>query len=185
MLNCGEFDKKIENSEFAALRVSEAKTSKAESAAYAELVAAFERYRALQLHLHTVGCGGGNSCGAMLVQEEARINYAFLIIAEGFRNAGFPSFTASDFADADAALNKAYRASLTTFPAKCAPQGSDNYSELCASRADLRAMERAWIGYRDAWVAFGAIKWPQISADIWRTYLTREHVKHGGDGTAD
>jgi hypothetical protein len=185
ILSCGEFDEKIEDSEFAALRVSEAKASRAESVAYSALVAAFEKYRKLQLHLNTVGCGGGNSCGAMMVQEEARINYSFLVMAEGFRGAAFPSFSAGDFSDADAALNRAYHSALATYPEACATLGSDDYSELCASRADLRAMERAWIGYRDSWVAFGAVKWPAVSADSWRTYLSREHVKHGGDGTSD
>ena len=36
------------------------------------------------------------------------------------------------------------------------------------------AHECAWLKDREAWVAFGSIKWPQISADIWRTWLTRQ-----------
>ena len=103
-------------------------------------------------------------------------------MAEGFRNAGFPAFSENEFADADAALNRAYKGSMSKHPSTCAPQRSENYDQSCTSRLDLRAMERAWIGYRDAWVTFGGIKWPQISADTWRTYLTRERVKHG---TAD
>jgi len=185
IVRCGDLDKDIENSEFATLHASEAKASKTESAAYAALITAFEKYRVLELELFEKGCGGGNSCSSELIQEEARINYGFLIMAEGFRNAGFPAFSENEFADADAALNRAYKESMSKYPSTCAPQGSENYDQFCTSRLDLRAMERAWIGYRDAWVTFGGIKWPQIPADTWRAYLTRDRVKHGGDGTAD
>jgi hypothetical protein len=182
---CGDLDKDIENSEFAALRASEAKAGKTHSAAYGALIGAFEKYRAQQLHLYGRSCGGGTGCGSMMIQEEARINFAFLIMAEGFRGAGFPSYSANDFAEADAALNKAYKESMANYSPACAPEGSASYDENCVSRGELRAMERAWINYRDAWVTFGAIKWPQVSADSWQTYLTRERVNRGGDGTSD
>ena len=185
IMACADSDKNIENSEFTALRESEAKARKTESAAYGVLIAAFEKYRALQLDLYGRRCRGGTSCGAMMIQEEARINYSFLIMAEGFRSTGFPSFSTSDFAVTDAALNKAYEESKSRLQPTCAPQGTGNYDEFCISRAQVRAMEKAWLRYRDAWVAFAAIKWPQVSANTWSTYMTREHVKHGGDGTTD
>jgi len=38
----------------------------------------------------------------------------------------------------------------------------------------IRDADRAWLKYREAWVQFGASRWPQIPADQWRAWQTAE-----------
>ncbi len=42
---------------------------------------------------------------------------------------------------------------------------------------DLLAVQRAWLHYRDAWVAFGKQRYPAITADTWVATLTEARVK--------
>lgn len=179
-LDCAGLDIKIENSEFAALRRAAEKGSNAERETYNTLVNAFESYKKLRLDLFTRGCGGGNGCPAYMEQEEAQSNYVFLYMAEGFRGAGFPSFSAVEAAKADAALNAAYQQFMPDFPVQCPPTHAQMIEDVCVPRSEYRDMERAWIRYRDAWVAYGAIKWPDVTPDSWRAYLAKQHS--GGPG---
>ena len=41
----------------------------------------------------------------------------------------------------------------------------------------IRDTERVWIRYRDAWVAFGAKRYPSVPADAWRTWATTERER--------
>ena len=77
-----------------------------------------------------------------------------------------PGFTAADFAKADAELNAAYRQARKKSDA-CT--GGDE----CTTTDMLVKNERAWLAYRDAWAAFGALRWPGVSADGWKTWQTQ------------
>jgi len=51
--------------------------------------------------------------------------------------------------------------------------------DFCAKNpGSLQTGERAWIRYRDSWLSFAQVRWPQISADSWLTFLTRERTEH-------
>jgi uncharacterized protein YecT (DUF1311 family) len=80
-----------------------------------------------------------------------------------------PNYTHQDFLGADAALNDHYQDAKTD-AAAC------NDPENCLTVDQLVRAERAWLTYRDAWVAYGRIRWPQVSADSWRTMVTRERI---------
>jgi hypothetical protein len=41
---------------------------------------------------------------------------------------------------------------------------------------NIREVQRIWLTYRDAWVAFGKIKCPQISEDSLKTLFTKERT---------
>jgi len=41
----------------------------------------------------------------------------------------------------------------------------------------IRMAERAWIVYRDAWVRFAKVRWPEVSEDSWLTFLSEERVR--------
>lgn len=36
--------------------------------------------------------------------------------------------------------------------------------------------QKAWVLYRDALVTFGAIHYPHVSADSWKTWLTKARI---------
>jgi uncharacterized protein YecT (DUF1311 family) len=175
---CSESDINAEKAEIEVLSRVEARKSKAENVAFTALLSGFERYEILQLKLFEKGCGGGVGCGAIATQEEAQTNYEFLNMLKGFKTSGFPSYSAKDLAEADATLNKHYQEALKSSAEDPCPYGAEE-KELCVPQIEIRTMERAWIRYRDAWVAFGAIKWPQVPTESLRTYLTLRKIRAG------
>jgi uncharacterized protein YecT (DUF1311 family) len=133
----------------------------------------FAAFRASQREIQRAGCGTGNSCGIYDEESELEINYEFPVMIDGFDKDGFPSFTAADAAEEDRALNAAYQRELTNHPAKC---GTD-LRDFCSSEVAFRSSERAWLRYRDAWIAFGIVDWPHTTADSLRTYLAMQRLK--------
>ncbi len=84
-----------------------------------------------------------------------------------------PYYTDADSRRADADLNRTYRQALKASDEYFTKVGLDT-GEPRTER--LHDTERAWLKYREAWVAFGALRWPQVSAVSWRTWLTRQRT---------
>jgi uncharacterized protein YecT (DUF1311 family) len=169
---CAERDLAIEKRRFDSLSKSVEQRSPEERVAYNALIASFTAF--VDAHVATEGCKGGTYCGVINENDRAVINRNFLVMAEGFVKDGFPSFTEDDLARDDAALNAAYQAEFSSLPAGCpAPDPIVG----CLSQADLRDTERAWIRYRDAWVIYGRLRWPQVTSTSWLTYLTLQRTK--------
>jgi uncharacterized protein YecT (DUF1311 family) len=40
----------------------------------------------------------------------------------------------------------------------------------------VKLAQRAWLRYRDAWVKFGVVKYPAVSTDSWKTWLTQQRI---------
>jgi hypothetical protein len=79
---------------------------------------------------------------------------------------------AEPLATVDKALNVDYQEVLKEDAASC-PSGGEG----CTSPDQARSAERAWLRYREAWVRFGAVRWPEVSADQWRAWLTAQRVE--------
>jgi len=98
--------------------------------------------------------------------DEIEIEREWARTLTGFRRGyHLPNFTSQDFRKADTELNAVYkvaRANTTT----C------NDPMICLSAGDLVKVERAWIAYRDAWVAYATLRWPAVAADSFRAWLT-------------
>jgi hypothetical protein len=171
-VRCADRDLALEKSEFAQLKRSSETAAKPERDAYTSLLAAFISFRTLHITVAAKGCGGGVGCSSEGEKEQAHINYQFLLMAEGFRQAGLATLSNLNSVAEDAALNAAYKRSLPNHPNPC-PDDDD----ACVSANDFRAAERAWLRYRDAWLAYAAIKWPSVSADTWRAYLTHQRIQ--------
>jgi uncharacterized protein YecT (DUF1311 family) len=171
-VDCAERDLAIEKKRFAAVRKSVEGRSPEERIAYNVLVVSFNGF--LNSHMTAEGCRGGTNCGMINENEKALVNYDFLVMAEGFAKDGLPSFTADDLAREDTALNAAYQKVLSSLAESC--QSSDRTSG-CVSQTDLRETERSWIQYRDAWVTFGTLRWPQVTSTSLLTYLTRQRTQ--------
>ena len=45
------------------------------------------------------------------------------------------------------------------------------------TKAEIKATQRKWIKYRDAWIKFVEIKYPDHSSDVWKTWLTKQRIK--------
>jgi hypothetical protein len=55
-------------------------------------------------------------------------------------------------------------------------QWKDTLDWGTVTRAQIKGVEKKWIPYRDAWVAFGLIRCPELPGDSWKTLLTEERI---------
>ena len=93
----------------------------------------------------------------------------FLAAVQSFESGRYPSGSPATFAAADARLNQAYEKAVA-------------YTE--AHKSDYRAVqlegirdaERAWLKYRDAWVAFAKLRYPAVPAEAWLTLLSQDRT---------
>lgn len=112
----------------------------------------------------------GTGRAAFEIHHEQKLKREFLAALSRFEQGNLPNFTADQFRDADARLNTGYQ----KIQAKPATQGMA-YGTVTPN--GVKTAQRAWLRYRDAWVQFGAVKYPPVSADSWKTWLTEERIK--------
>ncbi|OAI09078.1 hypothetical protein A1353_04940 [Methylomonas methanica] len=104
---------------------------------------------------------------AMTVGEEASLQDDFLASLQSFEKGHTPNFDDQQFAEADAKLNAIYKKILA----------DKNFSWGTVNQNSIKETQREWLKYRDAWVKFGSIKYPAVSATSWKTYLTEKRIK--------
>ncbi|WP_153100950.1 lysozyme inhibitor LprI family protein [Paraburkholderia hayleyella] len=83
----------------------------------------------------------------------------------------FPRASKAAFEQADKALNKAYR-----FTQRPRSRSAEESMWGAISATGIRETQRAWLRYRDAWVALAAKRYPAVSATAIKTYLTRQRT---------
>lgn len=109
----------------------------------------------------------GTARAAMVIEaeDEVRTQFADLLArADAGKLADAPPARAKA---ADDALNAAWR------KVRALPQ----LDLGTVKQSDLLTVQRAWLHYRDAWVAFGKQRYPAISRDTWIATLTEARVK--------
>lgn len=112
----------------------------------------------------------GTSRGAFVVTARTQLEVQLLEDVQRFEAGARPSYTSADLATVDRQLNAVYR---TTRQRLQAGASSHPYSLFGTVDADgVRDTQRAWLRYREAWVAFAATRWPDTKADAWRAWLT-------------
>jgi uncharacterized protein YecT (DUF1311 family) len=114
----------------------------------------------------------GTARGAMAIGARETLENALVEALTDFEQGKLPRGDAAAFAAADKALNATYAATIKKYKADAAEGISGTITP-----DGIREAERAWIKYRDAWIAFGAQKYPAVSADAWRTFFTLEREK--------
>jgi uncharacterized protein YecT (DUF1311 family) len=98
-------------------------------------------------------------------QQKDAFDAYFLSLAEGRFEPGPPSFTAADLQAADAAMNAAYEQLLGALPEVC--------KGICLTQDTFRDIQRDWIRYRDSWLTYAALRWPQVTPESWLTLFSR------------
>jgi len=171
---CALRDQKLEKMGFTALKKSMEQRSPEEQTSYDRLVVSFHVF--YKLHEESEEGHSCTYCGALEEFDHVAMNYQFLAMAGGLGASGFPTLTASDLSHAEASLNRAYRARLAEIPPEKCPAIPYSISQ-CVSGADARETERAWMRYRDAWIAFAGLRWPDVPAEVWSTQLSRLRTK--------
>jgi uncharacterized protein YecT (DUF1311 family) len=112
----------------------------------------------------------GSGRASFEIEEEADLNDGFVAALERFEKGQLPRFTSSDFSKADAELNSVY--------SKIQSDPKNNINEFSTVTPEgVKRAQRAWLRYREAWVKFGQLKYPSVSPEGWRTWLTQERIK--------
>lgn len=107
----------------------------------------------------------GTARGEFYIEARDAMVKAFRDAVARFEEGKVRAETPAAFTAADRKLNAAYAATL-----KKRFAGTIN-------KEGVRETQRAWLPYRDAWVAFAASRYPDVSADTVMTLLTRERTK--------
>ena len=116
--------------------------------------------------------GAGAYWDAEITQIEARkdLDDAFVADLERFEKGQLPQFSAAQFKESDARLNSQYKAVLAWTPDPGEPA-------TIITPEGVKTTQRAWLRYREAWVAFGQAKYPGVTADSWRTWLSQQRAQ--------
>ena len=109
----------------------------------------------------------GTARGAMLIEaeEQERQQFADLLARAD----------AGQLADVPPARAKAVDEQLNATWKKVRAVPGDQLGTV--KQSDLLAVQRAWLRYRDAWVAFGGQRWPAVTPATWIATLTEARVK--------
>jgi uncharacterized protein YecT (DUF1311 family) len=112
----------------------------------------------------------GTARGAMVVGAEEMLRDQFLALIRSLEDGKAPHFSAAEYRAADTALNAGYRSFLASDAV-----GGDYPGGV--SRQGVRDAQRAWLRYRDAFLAFAAVRYPKVPKDSLATLLTRQRAK--------
>lgn len=108
----------------------------------------------------------GTARAQIAIDEEARLRDELLQNLKTFEAGQLPKDR--DFVKADKELNDLYgqimkRTNFDNFPGAVSKEG-------------IKATQRKWIKYRDAWANFGTLKYQTTAPDTWKTWITKQRI---------
>jgi uncharacterized protein YecT (DUF1311 family) len=112
---------------------------------------------------------GGSGRAVWEMNAEWKLREQFKAALVSCEKGGLRGGPAAGLSGADLELNQLYRKALAS-----AKAGEDGYGAVQPD--GIRDAERAWLKYRDAWVAFARLRYPAISAEAWLTLLTKDRI---------
>jgi uncharacterized protein YecT (DUF1311 family) len=116
----------------------------------------------------------GTLRGAFYVDAVEKLDKALLAMVQRLEAGRAPAATHVQFLAADAALNARYRKKLQS------TEPSD--SPGAVTRDGIRSAQRAWIAYRDSFLAFAAVRYPKVPRDSLAAWLTAERTRMWDEG---
>lgn len=130
--------------------------------------------QAEKAYAHAHGDGeidtSGTARAMYQIDAEDSLRDDFLTGLQSFdQGKNLPRGSAQDYRQADDQLNAIYRSSIA--------EAEIHKSEYGAVQPEgIRNAERAWIHYRDLFVKFARLKYPEVPGDAWLTLLTRDRI---------
>ncbi len=110
----------------------------------------------------------GTARGAMAIAEQQDQDAKFLDLLQHLESGKPPPPATSEPADAaDAKLNTVYQQ---------VQHASDVAAWGTVTKDGIRTAQRAWLRYRDAWLAFARVRYPSLAPDSLRATLTEERT---------
>ena len=111
----------------------------------------------------------GTLRGAISIGAEEELAKALLAMVERLEAGKAPAYGHTQYLAADAALNARYRKAL----AEVGPNGGPG----AVTREGIRTAQRAWLAYRDAFLAFAALRYPKVPRESLAAWLTLERTR--------
>jgi hypothetical protein len=141
----------------AALRALIARWTPEERAAFEPLRRAFEEFVA-------ASSAGDLASASLRGRLEQGLRDQFADMLQRLSAGRAPRFTPGQFGTEDLQLNQAYRARL---------EDERLYDAPGMSVASLQNAQRAWLRYRDAFLAFARVKYPGVARESLAAWITR------------
>jgi len=138
-----------------------------QKSAFQLLLAAKEKYA--EAHAGGEVDLSGTARAMFEIEEESGIRDNVLAALQSFERVGSPKATPAEATESDTQLNRAYRKALADAEVHKADYGA-------IQPEGIRSAERAWMKYRDAWLAFGKIRYPSVSESAWVKLLSDDRV---------
>lgn len=98
------------------------------------------------------------------VQELALLENTFIEMLDQAAREDLPKVKTDDLTKAEADLNAAF---AQTQNGKVTHWGT-------VTPEDIKTTQIAWTAYRDAWIAFGKMKYPKVKTESWKTWLAKQ-----------
>jgi uncharacterized protein YecT (DUF1311 family) len=121
----------------------------------------------------------GSGRWAFVAQREQQLLEAFVALLATLESDSLPRATEAEHAIADERLNAIYRQVMDLQPQDGARSRSDDgagrIGDGTVTKGGVREAQRAWLAYRDAWLAFAAKHYSQ-QGDSVATWLTRQRA---------
>jgi hypothetical protein len=133
---------------------------------------AFEKLQQAAQHFFSIRSNNevdlsGTARGSMVLEEQDSLQDDFLKSLQDLSAGHFPVYTTPQAAQYDDQLNQVYRQI----------QQNKDFSYGSVSPQGIKKTQLAWLKYRDAWIDFGKVKYPQISSESWQVWLTQKRVQ--------
>jgi uncharacterized protein YecT (DUF1311 family) len=112
----------------------------------------------------------GTLRAAMEIGAEESLRDELLAMLRQLEAGRAPAFSHAQYVAADAALNAEYRKQIQ------AAQASDD-AVGAVTRDGVRKAQRAWLAYRDAFLAFAAVRYPKVPRESLAAWITTKRVK--------
>lgn len=109
----------------------------------------------------------GSGAAAYMSEEANAQQEDFLKSLLDFENRKLPDFTQEDALKAEREMNEVFLR---------LKRSKDPGNPGLVQFAGIESAQRSWMAYRDAWVAFGKVRYPAVSAYAWKAYFTRKRI---------
>jgi uncharacterized protein YecT (DUF1311 family) len=109
----------------------------------------------------------GTARAATELQEQGALQDDLVSTLRDLAKGTFPDHTADQSTHADQQLNQVFQQI----------EKDTHFAEGTIDRQGVRKTQRAWLKYRDAWIEFGKAKYPQVSTDSWKTWITQKRTE--------
>ncbi len=120
---------------------------------------------------------GGTMRGMRAAWAADGLEEDFAAALKRYESGNLPHASAAEYQSHDLELNRAFREALRSAERMIASDDADGLSSFEEIQpVGIRKTERAWLIYRDAWVAFATLHYPGTTREAWLDELTQSRV---------